>query len=166
MILDYKYIEQLLEEYFNGETTVEEEKILRTFFCQENIPAHLVQYRDLFVYEQNEPKADCLGTDFDAKMMKMLEAQETETGTKVVELPKTSQLAYTVLKSLQPFFRAAAIVAVVITIGNASQVLFQDSSKEQTSVATTEPTTGKNVADVQALKQDTMIVDTLKAIND
>lgn len=166
MILDYKYIEQLLEEYFNGETTVEEEKILRTFFCQESIPAHLVQYRDLFVYEQNEPKADCLGADFDAKMMKMIEAQETETSAKVVKLQKTSQFAHSVLKSLQPFFRAAAIVAVVITIGNASQVLFQDSGKEQTSVATTEPTTGKNVADVQTLKQDTMRVDTLKAIND
>lgn len=166
MILDYKYIEQLLEEYFNGETTLEEEKILRTFFCQEKLPEHLVQYRDLFIYEQSEPKADCLGADFDAKLMKMIEEKDTEVRTTVVKMPKASQMAHSVLKALHPFFRAAAIVAVVITIGNASQVLFQDSSKEQTSVAKTDPTTGKNVADIQNLKADSLQNDTLKAIND
>lgn len=166
MILNYKYIEQLLEEYFNGETTVEEEKILRTFFCQESIPEHLVQYRDLFIYEQNEPKADCLGADFDAKMMKMIEEQNTEVSTKVVELPKASQITHSVLKALHPFFRAAAIVAVVITIGNASQVLFQDSTREQTSVAKTDPTAGKNVADIQNLNADSLQNDTLKSIHD
>lgn len=166
MILNYKYIEQLLEEYFNGETTVEEEKILRTFFCQESIPEHLLQYRDLFIYEQSEPKADCLGADFDAKMMKMIEVQDTEVSTKVVELPKASHMAHSVFKALHPFFRAAAVVAVVITIGNASQVLFQDSTKEQMGVAKTEPTTGKNVADIQTLKVDSLKSDTLKAIHD
>lgn len=166
MILDYKYIEQLLEEYFNGDTTIEEEKILRTFFCQENIPGHLVQYRDLFIYEQSEPKADCLGADFDVKMMKMIEVQDTEVSTKVVELPKASQMAHSVLKALHPFFRAAAVVAVVITIGNASQVLFQDSTREQTGVAKTEPTAGNNVADVPALNTDSLKSDTLRVIND
>lgn len=166
MILDYKYIEQLLEEYFNGETTVEEEKILRTFFCQESIPEHLAQYRDLFIYEQSEPSEDCLGADFDAKMMKMIDVQDTEVSTKVVELPKASKMAHSVLKALHPFFRAAAVVAVVITIGNASQVLFQDSTREQTGVAKTDPTTGKNVADVPTLKVDSLQNDTLRAIND
>ncbi len=166
MILDYKYIEQLLEEYFNGETSIEEEKILRTFFCQESVPEHLVQYRDLFVYEQNEPKTDCLGADFDAKMMKVIEEQGVEASSKVVKMPKSSQMPQSVLKALHPFFRAAAIVAVVITIGNASQVLFQDSAREQTSVAKTEPTAGKNVADIQNLKADSLQNDTLKAIND
>lgn len=166
MILDYKYIEQLLEEYFNGETTLEEEKILRTFFCQESIPESLVQYRDLFIYEQSEPKADSLDADFDAKMMKMIEEQDAEVSTKVVKLPKASQMAHSVLKALHPFFRAAAIVAVVITIGNASQVLFLDSTREQTGVAKTEPTTGKNVADVPTLRVDSLQNDTLRAIND
>ena len=30
--MDYKYIEQLLERYWEGETTLQEEAILRTFF--------------------------------------------------------------------------------------------------------------------------------------
>lgn len=165
MILDYKYIEQLLEAYFNCETTIEEEKILRTFFCQEDIPEHMVQYRDLFIYEQSEPKADSLGADFDEKMMKMVENQGTNLGTKVVKLPFASLTVHSVLKPLKPFFRAAAIVAVVITIGNASQALFKDSGREQTGVATMEPVTGKNVADVQMQKKDSLNKDTLQVFN-
>ena len=36
--MDYKYIEQLLERYFNAETSLEEESILRTFFSQTDVP--------------------------------------------------------------------------------------------------------------------------------
>lgn len=166
MTLDYKYIEQLLEAYFNGETTVEEEKILRTFFHQEDVPENLVQYRDLFIYEQSEPEVDCLGADFDEKMMKMIDAQDSTDSMKVVKLPTASLMARSVLKSLQPFFRAAAIVAVVITIGNASQALFQNTGREQTGVATMRPVSGKNVADVQVQKIDSLQKDTLKVFND
>lgn len=165
MTLDYKYIEQLLEAYFNGETTVEEEKILRTFFHQEDVPESLVQYRDLFIYEQSEPEVDCLDAGFDEKMMKMIDAQDSTDSMKVVKLPTASLMARSVLKSLQPFFRAAAIVAVVITIGNASQALFQDTGREQTGVATMRPVSGKNVADVQVQKIDSLQKDTLKVFN-
>ena len=34
--MDYKYIEQLLERYWNCETSLEEEQILRSFFHIEN----------------------------------------------------------------------------------------------------------------------------------
>ena len=36
--MDYKYIEQLMERYWNAETSLEEESILRSFFSQENNP--------------------------------------------------------------------------------------------------------------------------------
>ena len=39
--MDYKYIEQLLERYFNAETSLEEESILRTFFSQTDVPAEM-----------------------------------------------------------------------------------------------------------------------------
>ena len=35
--MDYKYIEQLLENYWQGETTLQEERILRNFFSQEDV---------------------------------------------------------------------------------------------------------------------------------
>ena len=50
--MDYKYIEQLLERYWNCETSVEEEQILRIFFQQKELPAHLRRYRSLFTYQE------------------------------------------------------------------------------------------------------------------
>ena len=45
--MDYKYIKQLLERYWNCETSLEEEDILRTFFSQEDIPSELESYKAL-----------------------------------------------------------------------------------------------------------------------
>lgn len=43
-------IENLLEKYFNGETTCDEERELRRFFTQPDVPEHLQAYRPLFAY--------------------------------------------------------------------------------------------------------------------
>ena len=50
--MDYKYINQLLERYWNCETSLEEEGILRAFFSQKDVPAELRQYQPLFAYQQ------------------------------------------------------------------------------------------------------------------
>lgn len=42
------YIEKLIEKFFNGDTSLEEEKAIYTYFSGENIPSHLQKYRDLF----------------------------------------------------------------------------------------------------------------------
>ena len=103
--MDYKYIEQLLERYWLCETTLQEEAILRSFFSQDDVPAELQQYKALFT----QPKAE-LGDDFDARILAMV-GQESESKAKIVTL--TSRL--------MPLFRAAAVVAIILTIGNAAQ---------------------------------------------
>ena len=60
--MDYKYIEQLLERYWRCETSLQEEEILCAFFSQEDIPAALLPYRDLFTYGQREKEESVLGT--------------------------------------------------------------------------------------------------------
>ena len=101
--MDYKYIEQLLERYWQGETTLQEETILKTFFSQPDIPEDLRKYSALFT-----EKAEGLGDDFDARMLEM-------TG----EAPKAKTVTLT--SRLMPLFKAAAIVAIVLTLGNAAQ---------------------------------------------
>ena len=103
--MDYKYIEQLLERYWQGETTLQEEAILHAFFGQPDIPEHLRKYQPLFVLEKEEP----LGDDFDDRLLGMIE--EDEPKAKIVTL--TSRL--------MPLFKAAAIVAIILTLGNAAQ---------------------------------------------
>ena len=47
--MDYKYIEQLMERYWEGETTLQEENILRTFFSQPEIPEEFQKFQALFI---------------------------------------------------------------------------------------------------------------------
>ena len=69
--MDYKYIEQLLERYFQCETTLKEEEILRSFFSQEDVPVWLAKYQTLFSYEAQQEEV--LGELFDEQMLALIE---------------------------------------------------------------------------------------------
>ena len=88
------------------ETTLQEEAILRAFFSQEDIPEALRKYQALFTYE--EEKEEPLGEDFETRILQQIgEAPVAKT--------------VTLRSRLVPLFRAAAIVAIVLTLGNAAQ---------------------------------------------
>ncbi len=106
--MDYKYIEQLLERYWQGETTLQEEAILRAFFSQDDVPASLMKYKSLFDCGLQE---ETLDDDFDARILDSIGEDEKEPKAKVVSW--TSRL--------MPLFKAAAVVAILLTIGNAAQ---------------------------------------------
>ncbi|HBN46110.1 MAG TPA: pyruvate ferredoxin oxidoreductase [Prevotella sp.] len=112
--MDYKYINQLLDRYWKCETSLEEEDILRAFFSQDNVPADLKRYQSLFAYEAKEPVSDVLGKEFDEKMLSMVEEAEP-VKAKVI----------TMTQRLKPLFKAAAVVTIVLTLGNAMQVPFE-----------------------------------------
>ena len=143
--MDYKYIDQLLERYWSGETTLEEEQILRSFFSQPDVPAEMAKYRSLFLYEQTEPKTDVLGDDFDERILSMIDEQ-----------PAVRARVVTLRQRLAPLFKAAAIVAIILTLSNAAQVSFMP--KEQVTVSTVDHLHhGANVA-----MGDSSRIDTLK----
>ena len=107
--MDYKYIEQLLERYWEGETTLQEEAILRAFFSQDDVPANLMKYKSLFDCGLQE---ETLGDDFDARILDSIGAEGTQA-------PKAKIV--TLASRLKPLFKAAAIVAILLTVGNAAQ---------------------------------------------
>lgn len=109
--MDYKYIEQLLERYWQCETTIAEERILREFFSQDEVPSSLATYRDLFSYEAEEQQT-ALGADFDSRVLEKIEEP-------VVSIRRNTWQTRTM-----PFLRAAAVVAVVAGIGFAAQRAF------------------------------------------
>lgn len=47
-------IEELLNKYFEGETSGKEEERLRHFFTKGNVPKHLQVYRPMFTYLEQE----------------------------------------------------------------------------------------------------------------
>ena len=119
--MDYKYIEQLLDRYFQGETTLQEEQILKAFYAQsvDDMPEEVGQYAPLFAaLEAQEPG---LGSDFDKRMLELTEEAV------VVPLATTQVKARTISLAdrLRPLFGAAAVVAILLTLGNAINASFQ-----------------------------------------
>jgi hypothetical protein len=43
-------IENLLDKYFEGETSLQEENTLKEYFAKTNVPEHLQQYQTMFAY--------------------------------------------------------------------------------------------------------------------
>lgn len=108
--MDYKYIEQLLDRYWQCATSPEEESILRAFFSQKEMPAELEKYKSLFVYENAQAKLH-LDESFDERVLAaagIAEEEEEKPSTKVVKIGHV-----TLATRLRPLFRAAAAVAIV-----------------------------------------------------
>lgn len=132
--MDYKYIEQLLESYFSCTTTLQEEQILRSFFSQEDVPGHLVQYADLFNYEA-EAKEATLGEDFDERLMARIEA--TESKDQQVEKTRVIKMA---TPHFAPFFKAAAVVAMALTVGRAAEhAIGEQEAEENSNIVAVDP---------------------------
>jgi len=112
--MDYKYIEQLLERYWQCETTLQEEHILRSFFAQNDVPEHLKQYQTLFLCEESMAE-EHLSEDFDKRILALVEEQQV--GRAQVVKAKKVRMSY----RFAPFFKAAAVVAIVLSISMAVQ---------------------------------------------
>ena len=144
--MDYKYIEQLMERYWNAETTLEEESILRSFFRQENIPAEMEPLRALFADEASSQQLD---DDFDARILEMIGKEEAPKVVKAREVSLT--------RRMMPLFKAAAVIAIILTIGGALQAPWdnnwntpQDYARFQQdldSVAAVSPIQAENMSD-------------------
>ena len=144
--MDCKYIEQLLERYWQCETSLEEEAQLRAFFNGSDVPEHLLRYKDLFVYQQLQQEVG-LGADFDARVQ-------------AKRLTLTARFV--------PLFKAAAVVAVVLSLGNVMQHSFYSDVKEVAAADTIgKQITAPSVAlsgDV-AITHEQQILDSLQRID-
>ncbi|MBO3697975.1 HEAT repeat domain-containing protein [Roseivirga sp. E12] len=106
---EYKDIEHLIEKFYNGETSLEDEKQLHVFFQGESIPDHLKSYKDQFLMSGavSDMTSKLSSDDLFAK----LDQQEAEE-TKVVEM-KTYSFSWV--------YKVAAAVTLVLVgfwVGN------------------------------------------------
>ena len=136
--MDYKYINQLLNKYWECNTSVEEENILRTFFSQTNIPQSLIQYKPLFNYAEQSKEQDVLDDAFDAKMLAMVGEDAPIKAKKL-----------TLTRRVVPLFKAAAMVAT--TEHSKSSNIITNGVHHGSSVAMTDS------AVIDTLKQSSLI---------
>jgi hypothetical protein len=97
--MDSKRIEQLLEKYWNAETSLEEEQELHRLFQGRDVPENLKETAALFRYFAEE-RSRSLNENFDADVTKKIRQRQ---GTKTVSMTNWFQMA-----------RVAAGVAVVV----------------------------------------------------
>lgn len=82
--MDSKQIEQLLEKYWNTETSLEEEQQLRDFFRGENIPDTLKETAELFRYFDHQKKVRLNEPSFDGDVTRKINA--TRPAAKTVKM--------------------------------------------------------------------------------
>jgi len=158
--LDYKYIEQLINRYFNAETTLQEEQILKSFYAQNDaeMPQELRSYAPLFEALNADEQLD---ESFDERLLAHTQEQ-----------PVVKARVISIGQRLRPLFSAAAVVAILLTLANAMNVQLK------TETATTEdivvadydapipseqPTMAFDQETHRALPADTVRIDTLKS---
>ena len=111
------------------------------FFSQKDVPAELLPYKPLFEYEQEETTADVLGDDFDQMILSKVE-EEKPVKARVI----------TMHQRLMPLFKAAAVVAILLTLGNAVQSSFDTQKTPTESVANVQkPKDGPSVAKIDSM---------------
>ena len=149
--MDYKYIEQLLERYWAAETSLEEESILRTFFSQKDIPAEMEHLRPLFT---DDAVGQTLDDDFDARNLQAI--GEPLTSKEVVKAREV-----TLTQRLMPLFKAAAIIAIILTLGGALQAPWDNTWNTPEDYAAIQQVDTINVIPVQAENISTAVSDSI-----
>jgi hypothetical protein len=77
--MDSKTIHTILEKYWEGESSLQEEAKLREFFNQDNVPKEFESVRPLFQYFKQEQEA-YLNGDFDERLSSKLKAVDNVRG--------------------------------------------------------------------------------------
>src|SRR6188768_64861 len=83
ILMDSKRIDELLEKYWNAETSLEEEQQLRAYFTGSNTPDHLKETASLFRYFESNKKKSLNDVSFDGKIISHV---STSKRSKVIKL--------------------------------------------------------------------------------
>ncbi len=105
--MDYKiaHIEALLQKYWQGETSRQEEDILKRFFTEGPVPPHLQSYVPIFAFFIQGQQQNICEKEFSKKIVSKIESRKATT------LPKPRKIKY----PLKNIFRLAAGFVLLAT---------------------------------------------------
>jgi hypothetical protein len=75
-------LKRLIEKYYNGVSTEQEEKTLRDYFAGNNIPAGYEAEKEIFSYYAGSAEVPEPSIDFEARILAGIDALETTDGSK------------------------------------------------------------------------------------
>lgn len=118
--MDYKYIRELLNRYFECETTPSEERMLRAFFSGDDVPEEFVAYKAMFDAFDQESSLK-VSPSFKADLL-----HRVGQTSSVVARPRQFSLRI----YLRPLYNAVATIAIVMLAGHVAQAIFGDGTDE------------------------------------
>lgn len=105
--MNSRQIEILLERYFSGETSLEDEKVLKEFFHGKDIPLHLASLKEQFEFFSKEKEKEQLDLSFDDKIIELITKEETQDNkrSRRLYLYMASGIAASILILMSIFFQ-------------------------------------------------------------
>jgi len=91
--MNTKEIEELLEKYYEGDTTLADEMLLKEFFSREDVPEHLRKYQSMFRFFTDESNIVLSEENQDESLMRRIELYKAETSISKVH-PGKRRLYY------------------------------------------------------------------------
>jgi hypothetical protein len=147
---NYQHIENLLDKYWEGETTLEEDKILQMFFASANIPLDFQAFQPIFKAKSDIQK-QTLSDDFDTNLLAILENEKEEKKeAKIIQL-QNKQAA-----ELQKWRFVAGIAASIALILAVYIVI--PKTTETVGIAKTELTKEEHKEALKAYEQTKMVL--------
>lgn len=105
--MELKKIESLLAKYYDGNTSIEEEVILKAFFEQEAIPDYMKADKEMFLYYTAEKKEEYT-VDLEKNILEAIESEQSRESSKERHFPKylywVSSVAASLLIVLSVYF--------------------------------------------------------------
>ena len=103
--MDLKQVEKILENYWDGTSSEEEEMQLRDFFSYGELPLHLEMYRELFTSPEI-PLNPALGKEFDEEILNKIEPTPINAGSRMWNVLKIAAIALVLIVSSISVFQA------------------------------------------------------------
>lgn len=118
--MDLLKIKALLEKYYNGESSIEEEKILQEYFAGDNVSAELLADRDIFIYNSEQKANEDNLPDMSDQIWESIEKSEG-----IINISKHRKVTYWTLRI------AAGIIVLIASYFLIDNIAEQNKDKYQ-----------------------------------
>ena len=105
--MNLRKIEELIGKFERGETSLDEEKQMKAFFLNNDVPFHLKKYQEIFSYYKFSGQVEMPSEEFNERILRLIEEQDLKPTNKNSKrnLYLTFAVAATILVLLGVFFR-------------------------------------------------------------
>lgn len=154
--MNIRQIEILIDKYFEGQTSLEEEKAIRDFLLKKDVPEKFKWLRDYFVYTEESAGQVSVSEGFDEKILGHLEESEKKerSSSRKLYLYVVSGVAASILLVIGLFTIIDRITDRIDPSSQEAEVAYQQASQALLFVSSKLNSGMKEASDMKKLNQN------------